>query len=72
MTRVTFQILDFALLFALTALIFYILSLTHVLIVGELAYIFLCLAVISFIAWLLFRVFGLAKNSCVRGQQSAC
>lgn len=55
-----FALIDLTLLFALLALVFYILAVTAILpaSLGGLAYIFLVVAIVMFIVWVLFRLVG--------------
>ena len=55
-----FALIDLALLFGILSLIFYILIITAVLpaTLGGLAYVFLIVAIVLFVAWFLLRIVG--------------
>jgi len=53
-----FVLLDLAILFAILALIFWILSVCGVFPLGAIAYVLLVVAIVLFIIWLIFRILG--------------
>lgn len=58
-----FEILDLALLFGLIALILWILSITGVVALGGVAYIFLVIAIILFLIWVVLRFCFIASSA---------
>ena len=63
------ELLDLALLFGLVALTLYILSVTGVLALGNLAYIFLCIFIVLLVLWLVVRIFGFGRSRTWSGRR---
>ena len=63
-----FVLIDFALLFGILSLIFYILVITAILpaILGSLSYVFLIIGIVLFVAWFLLRIVGECSSGSYR------
>ena len=63
-----FVLIDFALLFGILSLIFYILVITAILpaTLGSLSYVFLIIAIVLFVAWFLLRIVGECSGGSYR------
>jgi hypothetical protein len=57
-----FALLDLALFFGVIALILYIIALTGVIAIGGVEHVFLVIAIILFVIWLVFRIVGECAN----------
>lgn len=66
-----FVLLDLAILFAVLALIFWILAISGIFSLGSISYILLVLAIIFFIVWLVFRVVGYRRPVAVQSEAVA-